>query len=205
MLKETFINLLLKYTGNHSLVQVLWNEIEKSYSHKKRYYHSLLHLENMLQQLNEVKDKIQNRDAVLFSLFYHDIVYNVLRSDNEAKSVVVAEKRMKEISVPTTTIEACSKMILATAAHNQGRDEDTNYFTDADLAVLGQDWKTYSLYYNNIRKEYAVYPNLVYNPGRKKVLAHFLGMDSIYKTDQFRNKFEIKAKENMQRELELLS
>jgi predicted metal-dependent HD superfamily phosphohydrolase len=204
MLKEIFITLLLKYTDDNSLVQTLWAEIEKSYTHKKRHYHSLKHLENMLQQLNEIKDKIQNWDAVLFSLFYHDIVYNVLRSDNEAKSAAVAEKRMNDISVPASTIEACSNMILATAAHNKSADEDTNYFTDADLAVLGQDWKTYSEYYNNIRKEYAVYPNLVYNPGRKKVLTHFLGMDSIYKTDHFHNKFEMNAKENLQKELELL-
>jgi len=205
MLKETYINLLTTYTNDNSLIQTLWAEIEKSYTNKKRHYHSLQHLENMLQQLREVKHKIQNWDAVLFSLFYHDIVYNVLRSDNEAKSAAMAERRMKEISGPAGIIEACSKMILATAAHNQDTDEDTNYFTDADLSVLGQDWKTYSLYYTNVRKEYSVYPNLVYNPGRKKVLAHFLGMDSIYKTDHFRNKFEMNAKENLQRELELLS
>lgn len=205
MLKQTFINLLTTYTNDHRLIQRLWLEIEKSYTHKKRYYHTFQHLESMLQQLDEVKNKIQTWDAVLFSLFYHDIVYNTLRSDNETKSAETAEKRMKEIAAPLNIIEACSKMILATAAHSQSTDNDTNYFTDADLSVLGQNWKTYTEYYQNIRKEYAVYPDLIYKPGRKKVLAHFLSMGSIYKTDTFYNKFEMKARENMQNELELLS
>lgn len=205
MLKETFTNLLLRYTNNNSLIQKLWLEIEKSYTHKKRYYHSLQHLENMLQQLIEVKDKIQGWDIVLFALFYHDVVYNVLRSDNETKSAELAKERMRDISVPAGIIEACNKMILATAAHTQATDNDINYFTDSDLSVLGKDWATYVEYYQNIRKEYSVYPNLVYNPGRKKVLAHFLAMGSIYKTDSFYNKFELSARENMRKELESFS
>jgi len=44
-----------------------------------------------------------------------------------------------------------------------------------------------------------VYPDLVYNPGRKKVLNHFLAMDSIFKTDYFYNKFDRQAKENLRK------
>ena len=56
----------------------------------------------------------------------------------------------------------------------------------------------------NIRKEYAIYPDMLYNPGRKKVLQHFLTMDTIYKTAVYRDRYEQKAKENLQRELELI-
>lgn len=204
MLKETFIGLLTNYTDNKSLINELWIEIEKYYSSKKRHYHTLLHLDNILAQLIEVKGEIQNWDTILFTLYYHDIIYNSLRSDNEEKSVKLAEKRMQQISVSNGTIELCKKQILATKSHIKSTDSDTNYFTDADLSVLGQNWETYSLYYKNVRKEYSIYPDLVYNPRRKKVLNHFLKMEKIFKTDFFYNKFETQAKQNLQKEIELL-
>jgi predicted metal-dependent HD superfamily phosphohydrolase len=204
VLKETFIELLTNYTDSDSLTNELWTEIEKNYSSKKRHYHTLHHLDNLLTQLTEVKNEIQNWNSILFTLYYHDIVYNSLKSDNEEKSAELAEKRLKQISVSLDTIELCKNQILATKSHIKSTDSDTNYFTDADLSILGQNWETYSLYYKNVRKEYSIYPYLVYNPGRKKVLKHFLSMDRIYKTDFFYKKFERQAKQNIQKEIELL-
>ncbi len=204
MLKETFIGLLKNYTDNDRLTNELWTEIEKNYSSKKRYYHTLQHLENLLVQLTDVKGEIQNWNTILFTLYYHDIVYNSLKSDNEEKSAELAEKRMKEISVSIDTIELCKQQILATKSHIKSTDSDTNYFTDVDLSVLGQPWETYSDYYKNVRKEYSIYPDFIYNPGRKRVLNHFLAMDRIFKTDFFYNKFELQAKQNLIHELNTL-
>jgi len=204
VLKETFIGLLKNYTDNDRLRNELWAEIEKYYSSKKRHYHSLSHLDNLLAQLTEVKGEIHNWENILFTLYYHDIIYNSLKSDNEEKSAELAEKRMAQISVANETIELCKKQILATKSHIKSTDSDTNYFTDADLSVLGQPWETYSIYYKNVRKEYSIYPDLVYNQGRKKVLNHFLTMGRIFKTEPFYNKFERQAKQNLQKEIELL-
>lgn len=205
MLKETFIHLLTNFTSDESLINKLWTELEENYTSKERHYHTLQHLDNLLAQLTEVKGEIQNWETILFTLYYHDIIYNSLNSDNEEKSAELAEKRMKQISVSDDKIAHCKKQILATKSHLTSPESDTNYFTDADLAILGQTWETYSLYYKNIRKEYAIYPDLVYIPGRKKVLNHFLTMDRIFKTDFFYTKFEVQAKYNLHRELELLT
>lgn len=85
MLKETYLELLTNYTNDKSLLNDLWKEIEQNYSNEKRRYHTLSHLDNLLQQLKDVKDKIENWEAVLFTLYYHDIFYNALKSDNEEK------------------------------------------------------------------------------------------------------------------------
>ena len=204
MLKEIFIKLLTKYTDNDQLKNELWIEIEKNYSSKKRHYHTLQHLDNLLSQLTDVKSEIQNWETILFTLFYHDIIYNSTKSDNEEKSAELAENRMKQVSISKDKIELCRKQILATKSHIKSTDSDTNYFTDADLSVLGQNWDTYLLYYKNVRKEYSIYPALVYNFGRKKVLNHFLSMDRIFKTDFFYNKFEAQAKQNLKQEIESL-
>jgi predicted metal-dependent HD superfamily phosphohydrolase len=203
MLRETFLQLLTKYTENKTLSNDLWTEIEKNYSAKKRHYHTLQHLENLLVQLTEIKGEIKNWETILFTLYYHDIVYNALKSDNEEKSAALAEKRMKQLSVPNEIIENCQLQILATKSHVKSPDSDTNYFTDADLSVLGQSWEAYTLYYKNVRKEYSIYLDFVYHPGRKKVLNHFLSMRRIFKTDFFYNKFEMQARQNLQREIEL--
>jgi predicted metal-dependent HD superfamily phosphohydrolase len=204
MLKEKFIELLIKYTDDNSLINVLWKEIEVNYSAKKRHYHTLQHLDNLLSQLTSIKKEIKNWETILFTLYYHDIIYNAAKSDNEEKSAELAERRMKEISISSGIIKECKKQILATKSHHKSIDSDTNYFTDADLSVLGQNWETYSLYYKNVRNEYAIYPGFIYNPGRKKVLHHFLSMDRIFKTEIFYAKFETQAKQNLQRELDSL-
>lgn len=204
MLKTIFIALLKNYSDDEELIDNLWKELEQNYSGKKRFYHTLQHLENLLLQLNQVKEEIHNWDTLLFTLFYHDAVYNSLKADNEEKSAELAEKRMQQLAVPTETIDCCIEQILATKSHNHSTDSDTNYFTDADLFVLGENWETYATYLTNVRKEYSIYPDLIYNPGRKKVLNHFLAMDRIYKTDFFYDRYEKRAKENLQKELDLL-
>jgi len=204
MLKDTFIRLLRNYSANDALTNELWAEIEKSYANKKRHYHTLQHLENVWVELTDVREKIVNWDTILFTLFYHDIIYNPLKSDNEERSAELAENRMRQLSVPDSSIERCKRQILATKSHLISTDSDTNYFTDADLSVLGQTWDIYSLYYQNIRKEFSIYPDSVYNPGRKKVLHHFLAMEKIFKTDDFYDKYELQARINLQKEIESL-
>lgn len=205
MLKQTFIALLTKYTNDQDLITELWAEIERKYSDKKRHYHTLNHLENLFQQLTEIKTQMKDWDVVLFSLYYHDVIYNSLKSDNEQKSAELAEKRMKSIGISLETIERCKAQIMATKAHFVSENEDTNFFTDADLSVLGQSWEMYSEYYRNVRKEYAIYPDLIYNAGRKKVLKHFLAMELIFKTDYFYLKFEQQARVNLEKELTFLT
>lgn len=204
MLQSTFIQLLAGYTSNTSLVKELWTEIDKNYSGKKRHYHNLQHLEHLLAQLQPVQQTIESWDTVLFTLFYHDIIYLAHRSDNEAKSAALAQQRLQQAGVSSNIIGNCAAQILATKAHQQATEADTNYFTDADLSILGQPWEVYETYYKNVRKEYAMYPDFLYNPGRKKVLQHFLFMDRIFKTNHFFHLLEASARENLQREWALL-
>ena len=204
ILKETFTELLRKYTSNDALVGELWREIERCYTGKHRYYHSLTHLRHLLGQLVEARALIQDWETILFSLYYHDVVYRPVKSNNEEKSAELAKQRMQQAGVPASIIARCQAQILATKSHQSSAASDTNYFTDADLSVLGHPWEQYTHYYQGVRKEYAVYPNVVYNAGRRKVLKHFLAMDSLFKTDFFRDQYEAQARLNLKSELALL-
>jgi predicted metal-dependent HD superfamily phosphohydrolase len=201
MLKEVFFDLLKNYTGDSALVTNFWQEIEKNYGNRSRHYHNLSHLEILYAELVACKDHIAQWEAVLFAVFYHDIVYNTFRQDNEEKSAELAAKRLASLNVPASIMEICGEMINATKGHYFSANADVNLFTDADLCILGKDWNTYANYFANIRKEYALYPDMMYRPGRKKVLQHYLGMKRIFKTEMFYRKYETVARENLTKEL----
>jgi predicted metal-dependent HD superfamily phosphohydrolase len=203
-LKERFIQNCLQFSNDQYIIDDLWTEIETKYSQKSRYYHNLEHLESMFSELESVKNKIQNFTEVSFSVFYHDIIYDATSKLNEEKSAEFSEIRLKKLNVNSESIEKISQQILATKSHLKSDVNDINYLLDADLVILGKDLETYIDYTEKIRKEYAIYPDLLYKPGRRKVLKHFLELENIFKTEDFREKYEVRARENILFEIERL-
>lgn len=203
-LKDQFEELCLPFTKDLHLINNLWKEIEIKYTEKDRHYHNLLHLENMFGELGAVKSNISDFTTVSFSVFYHDIIYNTTCKSNEEKSALKAIERLTELGIHQNNTVLISDQILATKLHQQSEDEDTNYLLDADLSILGKDFETYLDYTHKIRKEYSIYPDLLYKPGRKKVLKHFLDLNSIFKTSYFKEKYEANARLNIAAEIRLL-
>ena len=199
-LKASFLSLVGRYAKDETRAISLWQEIEEVYNHPNRYYHNLSHLEQVYWGIRESKKIITDWDSILFAMYYHDIIYKVPGGDNEEKSAQLATQRMKSIGVPDNTISKCYEWILATKHYQPSKDNDCNLLLDSDMAILGHVSWHYETYRQNIRKEFSIYPDLLYNPGRKKVLQSFLKMEHIYHTPQFAL-FEKQARENIAREL----
>lgn len=125
-------------------------------------------------------------------------------NSNEEDSAKLAMQKLTEIRYPAEKIAKCANMILATKSHELSEDTDTNYLIDADLAILGKSPYDYQKYKEQIREEYSIYPDFMYNKGRKKALTHFLQMETIYKTPYFQKKYEQQARLNISNELETL-
>ena len=201
ILKDRFESLCLNFTKDKILIEKFWFEIEKKYSGRSRYYHNLQHLETLFEEIEHVKDKIKNFNTISFSIFYHDIIYDATSKLNEEKSADVAKERLEILGLNNEYLQQVYEQILATKSHQKSEDEDTNFLLDADLSILGKSSQVYVEYTKQIRKEYSIYPDFLYKPGRKKVLQHFLELESIFKTEFFRNKYEIQARENIEYEL----
>lgn len=201
MITDTFLKLVKKYSNNDELANNLWLEIFTKYSDAKRHYHTIDHLEAMISNLKEVEENIEDWDTTLFAVFYHDIIYKASSSTNEADSAKLAMERLSDIAYPANKIAKCANMILATKEHLISEDNDTNYLIDADLAILGKSEEEYQKYKDQIREEYTIYPDFMYNSGRKKTMQKFLKSDSIYKTDFFSTKYNQQAKNNIEKEL----
>lgn len=200
-LKNLFFEISKTYSSDLRLIDGLWTEIEKQYSKSSRHYHNLEHLENIFSELEGVKSEITDFDSVIFSVFYHDVIYKSTSKDNEEKSAEYAVTSLRKINLSETQLQKISEQILATKKHETSSDQDVNFLTDADLSILGADRNTYQKYTEKIRKEYSFYPDFLYKPGRKKALLHFLEFDFIFKTTHFRNKYEILARENLKWEI----
>lgn len=71
--------------------------------------------------------------------------------------------------------------------------------------ILGTAREGYETYCGQIRREYGLFPDMLYKPGRLKVLRRFLEMPSIYRTSHFQFLLEMQARENLQAEILLLS
>jgi len=200
ILQDNFYTLCQIFSSNSQIQKRLWSEIEVNYSTSNRYYHTLKHLDYIYTSLQNIKiDTITE-----FAIFYHDIIYDVRKKDNEKRSAYLAKQRLNELNVPKEIQEEVSKLIIKTQTH-QGKNQRDNLFLDADLAILASPIEVYQNYIENIRKEYFIYNDEVYKSGRKEVLGFFLQKERLYNSDYFHKRYENKARKNLESELKSLS
>ncbi|MEK6155442.1 hypothetical protein WIW50_19450 [Flavobacteriaceae bacterium 3-367] len=202
-LQERYIRILSKYLPEETEVIKLWKALKGVYRQTFRKYHNLNHLVELFSYYDIHKDVIEHEEEIMLAIYYHDYVYSVWKKDNEEKSAEKAVQVLQHIGYPEVGIDRIKELILCTK-HHQGKSNDENYLIDFDLAILGQPEAMYDDYALKIRKEYVKIPHLLYRKGRKKVLQHFLSKDSIYQTEDFKSKFEARARTNLTNELNRL-
>ena len=190
MLEKNFKQLCHRFSKDKEQIEKLWKEIKSIHTTKERYYHNMKHLEYIYNELS-------NPDSVMeFSIFYHDIIYNVTQEDNEEQSALLCKKRLENINLPSKYILEITQLIHETKTHIPSSKRNA-LFLDADLAILASCPKIYNQYLQNIRKEYVIYSDTIYNTGRKKILKYFLEKERIYMSDYFYELYEDKARNNI--------
>ena len=188
--------------GGGSVLEAL----EKRYSARNRHYHNLNHLESMFHLYDRHRETLQAPEVVAHSIFWHDTIYKVSRKDNELQSAKLSAQILPGMGVAAAVISQVEVFIEATKSHllSANSHPDLAWLLDFDLAILGAEWGDYEIYTKQIRKEYRIYPDLLYRPGRLKVLAHFLKREHLFHTETFRQKYESRARMNLAREMDTL-
>lgn len=77
-------------------------------------------------------------------------------------------------------------------------------FLDLDLSILGASEDDYDGYAKQIGEEYSCYSVEGYRNGRIKVMKGLLNRKRLYFTDYFHMKYEVRARENIEREIKSL-
>ena len=178
-------------------------ELIDAYSSAGRHYHNLDHVAALLALSAEHAGALADRDAVDLAIFFQDAIYDAKRSDNEAKSAELARARLPALGIAPERVDRIARWIEATkhAGAAPTGDSDLDHLLDFDLSILAAASDAYDAYARAIRKEYAIYPDLLYRPGRAKVLRAFLAMPCIYRVPELADKWEAAARVNLEAEL----
>lgn len=109
---------------------------------------------------------------LLAATFFHDLVYDASRTDNERKS---ADMALDLLGDDDLDLDFIVDAIMATQEHKlfaptTPRAAAIQQFLRADLMILWSDEARYRWYAEGIRKEYAHVPNDLYRVGRPRVL-----------------------------------
>ncbi len=196
---------ILLYHVAPKLAAMWWEEIDQHYGHPKRAYHNLDHLAALFHWADKYETLLTDPETVYWAIWYHDIIYQARRRDNEEQSAILAEKRLAEIGLPAEKIAHVVRYIRATAQHlSVEATGDLAFFLDFDLAILGASSETYANYAAAVRQEYQHVPGFLYRRGRKKVLRYFLEAPRLYRSEALYELLEEKARENLRLELSLL-
>ena len=179
--------------------------IRKTFEATERFYHTLHHVKALLGLIATHEAEIEDPDLLRLAAWYHDVVYDSTRTDNERISAAFAVGSMINLELEGELMEAAEELILRTEGHNTTHaTPDEALFLDFDLSILAADRKTYIEYAENIRAEYSWVSEDAYLNGRKQVLQGFLDREAIYTSRLGQQLWETKARENMAWELGLL-
>ncbi|HTN41749.1 MAG TPA: hypothetical protein VLZ84_11390, partial [Asticcacaulis sp.] len=128
--------------------------LQAGYGEVGRHYHTARHIVSLLDQA--IGFDFRDGEIAQLAIFFHDLVYDPLRNDNERRSAGVMTQRLSD-HVPANRLDKATAIIEATASHQPTGDPDTDLILDLDMGILGQPWPIYETYARGVMAEYLPY------------------------------------------------
>ena len=196
---------LCAWIGASGDVDFVFDRLVANYSHPSRHYHNLTHIEECLEVFAAYREENEGDPVVEAAIWFHDVIYDTTRSDNEERSADVAARELGALRVASGIIEDVRWLILITRHKEPPTRGDEMLIVDVDLAILGASPERFDEYERQIRAEYVHVDADAFRAGRTKVVQAFLARPTIYSTDRMRKDFEDQARRNLRRSIERLS
>jgi predicted metal-dependent HD superfamily phosphohydrolase len=178
------------------------------YGEAHRHYHTVEHLREVLEWIDELADLADDPVAVELAGWYHDAVYDPAApaGESEARSAELAVEELTAAGRPPTVVSEVARLVRLTAGHEVAADDRNGaVLADADLAVLGAGRDRYARYAADVRREYTHVPEDAWATGRSAVLERFAGRPRLYRTDRAHERLAGRARENLRWELRSLT
>lgn len=178
------------------------DELIATYAAPNRHYHNLAHIEDCLDQLARVGNlSAAEREILTEAIWWHDVVYDPTRSNNEELSAQLAEQH-----VPAHLREQVGRLIRLTRTHQVEPDDRLGaILISIDLSILAAEPSRYDAYAAAIRKEHAHVPDDAYRTGRTEVLRRFAARPVIFPDAAFAQVCDRKARDNLAHEIASLT
>jgi predicted metal-dependent HD superfamily phosphohydrolase len=173
-------------------------ELAAAYTASGRHYHNLTHIEDCLGALARVENLSPlDRETLSAAIWWHDVVYDAARADNEELSARLAEQHVRE-----DIRQEVGRLIRLTKTHDVQPDDRLGaILISIDLSILGAEPARYDAYAAAIRQEFIHVPEGDYRAGRAKVLSQFAARPVIFPDAAFAARYDRQARENLAREL----
>ncbi|MGC4014762.1 MAG: hypothetical protein QM755_09650 [Luteolibacter sp.] len=198
-MKSRFLMWCISAGADGESAGLLWLDLGSRYSEPHRHYHTLEHIGASLAILDEV----EVNPAIEGAIWFHDVIYDPTRDDNEVQSAAFFVEATRAWIDPALA-DRVNRLVLATDPRAaRGEDPEECLMTDIDLAILAAEVPAYDAYAQSIRKEYAHVPDEEFRRGRQAVMQRFLDAP-VYRSGTFQSR-EPKARENILRELAVLA
>lgn len=168
-----------------------------AYAEPQRKYHTLQHLSECLALFDQYHSLAVEPAEVEIALWFHDAIYAVRASDNEARSADWAEAELHKAGVAQARIARVRGHILATRHSVLPEGSDQALLVDIDLSILGAPRPRFEEYEQQVREEYRWVPGFLFQLKRKQILAQFLARDALFATPAIRQSLEAAARENL--------
>lgn len=204
ILRQQWNRILSRYEPQPLKSERAWNALLHQYQQRHRHYHNLTHVADMLMAWEAWKDHLNDPETVFWAIWFHDVIYDTRKKDNELRSAFFAIHHLNELRISSGMTLKVQHYILATRTHtSDDADPDLGFFLDFDLSVLSSKPAMYDAYARAIRKEYWWVLPMTYKKGRCAVLHRLLGRESLYHAEPFRER-EAQAQANLLREFQQL-
>ena len=173
-------------------------QLAAAYTAPGRHYHNLAHIEDCLGALARVENLSEiDREILSEAIWWHDVVYDATRSDNEELSAQLAERHVR-----ADLRQEVGRLIRLTKTHDVWLDDRLGaILISIDLSILGAKPARYDAYAAAIRQEFIHVPEADYRAGRAKVLSRFAARPVIFPDAVFAARYDRQARENLAREL----
>jgi predicted metal-dependent HD superfamily phosphohydrolase len=173
-------------------------ELAAAYTAPGRHYHNLTHIEDCLGALARVENLSPlDREILSAAIWWHDVVYDATRADNEELSARLADQHVRE-----DIRQEVGRLIRLTKTHDVQPDDRLGaILISIDLSILGAVPARYDAYAAAIRQEFIHVPEPDYRAGRAKVLSQFAARPVIFPDTAFAARYDRQARENLAREL----
>jgi predicted metal-dependent HD superfamily phosphohydrolase len=172
-----------------------------AYQDPSRSYHNLGHIVQCLRELDQLRAHCDSPESVELAIWYHDVVYDPTRHDNEERSADLAADGMKGAGLPDERILCVVELIHATKHTHPPITRDAQILADIDLSILGREPEAFDAYERGVRQEYAHVDDRAFREGRAAILRRFLARPSLFSTPPMRDHYESSARQNLQRSL----
>jgi len=150
------------------LSEEIVNDILSKWNEPHRYYHNIDHLNYLLNRISSINDLSDiDKDILIISSYFHDIVYNPKKSNNEEKSIELLNEYTQ---IPLDIRNRCSLIIKDTSSSEIPTDELSKLFWLLDRDIINSDIGDLIDYEHKIFKEYQFVPYDVYRKKRIEFL-----------------------------------